>query len=291
MTIKHLVLGAGGPTLGLYAYGILNRLSCKDRFDTNEVETIYGCSAGSILGALLCLGYDWTDMTDYIVGRPWDKTVDLDPGSLFSLARDKGILDRAFFEDIFSTLLLAKDLDVAITLKGLHDVSGIDLHIYTVKLNNFEYIDMSHTTHPDVELIDAVYMSSAIPFVFKPAKHGGSHYIDAGVMKSFPLESFTASNPDVPTSEVLGITLSHIDDAIEHDEMTLVEYATFIYKNHMLLVDPPGRDCSHVIEVPLCFAETSNFVSIFQSPAMRAEIINAKAPAIADKFIDGLTDE
>ena len=291
MTIRHLVLGAGGPILGLYAYGILSRLSHRDLFDTTRVETIHGCSAGSILGALLCLRYEWEDLTEYIVRRPWDKIVDLDPEKLFSLGRDKGILDRAFFEEIFSTLLLAKDLSVAITLKELYDVSGIDLHIYTVRLSGFEYTDMSHATHPDVELIDAVYMSSAIPFVFKPAKHDGSHYIDGGVIRSFPLETFLASNPDVPTSEVLGIALDHTEDAVEHDDMTLVEYATFIYKNHMRLVDPPSRDRSYVIEVPLCFADISDFVSIFQDPEMRAEVISVKAPALADKFADGRADD
>jgi len=290
MNIEHLVLSGGGPIFGLYMFGVLNRLNSDNKFDIDKVKTIHGCSAGSILGALLCLKYDWLDLTNYIIGRPWDKIVELNPEDLFNLSKEKGILDRKFFEEIFNTLLLAKDLHIDITLKELYEYSNIDLHIYTAKINNFEYVDISYESHPEMKIIDAVYMSSAIPFIFKPVKYEDSYYIDGGVIKNFPFDNFMKANADTPRENILGILINYIDDDIKYENMSLMDYASFIYRNQMLLVEPQNYKAKHIIKISLHSSEVADFLTIFRNSSMRDEIINVKSIELANHFINELVE-
>ena len=289
MDIEHLVISGGGPVFGLYVYGILNQLCSDDKINIDKIKSIYGCSAGSILGALLCLKFDWKDLTDYIVRKPWDKIVNIEPEDIFSVSNDKGILDRKFFEEIFSTLLLAKDLDVNITLKQLYEYSNIDLHIYTSKINTFEYIDISHSTYPDMSIIDAVNMSSAIPFIFKPVKYDDSYFIDGCVIKNFPFDEFIENNMEVPEEKILAISLELIQDVVDCSEMSLMNYASFIYRNQMILLDKQKHIAKFNITVPLSSSDMLDFIQIFKNSAMREDIINEKSIKIAHEQINKFT--
>ena len=68
--IKHLVISGGGPTM-IQTLGSIQHLEENKFIDFNNIETIYGTSAGAIIGVLICLKYDWTTLYDYIIKRPW----------------------------------------------------------------------------------------------------------------------------------------------------------------------------------------------------------------------------
>ena len=79
----------------------------------------------------------------------------------------------------------------------------------TVNLNKFEPIDLSYKTHPNIRIIDAVYMSSSIPGVFSPICEDidGEKmcYVDGGVLDNFPINKCIENGND--PDEILGITL------------------------------------------------------------------------------------
>ena len=58
MTIKHLVISGGGP-LGLRYLGALKKLEQEEFWNLDNIESIYGTSVGAIIGAFICLKYDW----------------------------------------------------------------------------------------------------------------------------------------------------------------------------------------------------------------------------------------
>ena len=70
MTIKHLVISGGGP-LGLRYLGALEKLEKEGFWNFDNIESIYGTSIGSIIGAFICLKYDWATLNTYIIDRPW----------------------------------------------------------------------------------------------------------------------------------------------------------------------------------------------------------------------------
>ena len=53
MTIKHLVISGGGPIM-IQILGAIQHLEKNEIFDTKNIETIYGTSAGAIVGVLIC---------------------------------------------------------------------------------------------------------------------------------------------------------------------------------------------------------------------------------------------
>ena len=142
MTIKHLVL-AGGGAAGFSVYGALKYLNQKSFFSLNNINSIYASSAGSIIGGLIILAKDWKLLDDYILKRPWNKLININPTALLNLWQQKGIFDKNMITEILKPFLKINDLNETITLKELYNKTKIDFYIYTTNLNSniFEIVD------------------------------------------------------------------------------------------------------------------------------------------------------
>ena len=69
--VKHLVLSGGGQTIFNYL-GIFQELFDEKHIEIDSIKSIFGTSSGSIIGAILCLKYEWNDIVDYIIRCPWE---------------------------------------------------------------------------------------------------------------------------------------------------------------------------------------------------------------------------
>lgn len=196
MPIKHLVLSGGGPTALKYV-GTLMQLEQDGIWNSNNLESIYGTSAGGMLGVVLCCKHDWNTITDYFVKRPWGDAYQIKPEDIFNMYHKKGIINQTFIDIMFNPLFGAKNIPMDITMKGLYELSGIDLHLFTLELNAFEMCDISHKTHPDIPVLTAVHMTSAIPVLFSPVCLGGKCYVDGGIMNNYPLNYCLKDHPEV----------------------------------------------------------------------------------------------
>jgi NTE family protein len=236
MTIKHLVISGGGP-LGLRYLGALEKLEQEEFWKFDEIESIYGTSIGSIIGAFICLKYDWETLNKYIIERPWHDAFKVNAKQLFDSYYNKGLFDKKITEIIFKPLLVAKDLELNITLKEFYEYSKIDLHIFTFELNKFETVELSHTTHPEMGLLQALTMSSALPGIFMPTIVDNCCYIDGGVMCNYPLNQCLRDHTN--TDEILGIKSSYnkeIDSFANVNvtsESSLLEYVICLTVNSM----------------------------------------------------------
>lgn len=202
MPIKHLVIAGGGP-MGLCFLGALQHLNETHFWDINNIESIYATSIGTIIGAFICLKYDWETLNKYIIERPWHEAFKLTGKQIFEAYNKKGLFDKKLAEIIFSPLLKAKDLELNITLKEFYDYSKIDFHLYTFELNNFQTLDLSHETHPDLPLMQALTMSCGLPGLFMPVFMDNGCYIDGGLMWNYPINYCLNNHPN--QEEILGI--------------------------------------------------------------------------------------
>ena len=100
MPIQHLVLSGGGPTAIKYL-GTLKQLEMDGIWNSLNLKSIYGTSAGGILGVMLCCKHDWITLTDYIIKRPWENAFKISPDEVFNMYSKKGIVDIRFFEIFF----------------------------------------------------------------------------------------------------------------------------------------------------------------------------------------------
>ena len=236
MTIKHLVISGGGP-LGFRYLGSLEKLEQEGFWNINNIESIYGTSIGSIIGAFICLKYDWETLNKYIIERPWHDAFKVNPKQIFDSYYNKGLFDKKLAEIIFKPLLEAKDLSLNITLKDFYEYSNIDLHIFTFELHKFETIELSHTTNPDLSLLQALTMSSSLPGIFMPTIIENCCYIDGGVMCNYPLNQCLRDHTN--KNEILGIK-SSFNNKTENfanvevtTESSLLEYVICMSINSM----------------------------------------------------------
>ena len=232
MTIKHLVISGGGP-LGLRYLGALEKLEKENFWKVDNIESIYGTSVGSMIGAFICLKYDWETLNKYIIERPWNDAFKINATQIFDSYYKKGLYDTKLIEIIFKPLLQAKNIEINVTLKEFYEFSKIDFHIFTFELNKFETIELSHITHPNLSLLQALTMSSAFPGIFMPTIIDKKCYIDGGVMCNYPINQCLRDNTN--KDEILGITISHEKDNNTEitEELSLLEYVMCFTNNAM----------------------------------------------------------
>jgi len=223
MTIKHLVIPGGGPT-GLKALGALQYLEENGFWNISDIETIYATSAGSIISVLLCLKFDWETINDYIIKRPWNEAFNLGVEQIFEAYSKKGLFDKNIAEIFYKPFFNARDISLGITLKEFYELSNIEIHLFSLDINNFNLEDLSHITHPDMPLLTAVQMSSAIPILISPVCVDDKCYVDGGIVCNYPINQciLRAGNVD----EIFGLRNKYInnDDNIVKEKSTILEY-------------------------------------------------------------------
>ena len=237
MTIKNLVFSGGGPSM-IQTIGAIQCIEEHKFIDITNIETIYGTSAGAIVGTLLCLKFEWETINDYIIKRPWHEVFPINVQNIFDAYTKKGIFDIKTIDKCFKPLLAAKDLFMEITMKELYEYSQIELHFFTFEINNFKLEDISYLTNPDLKLLTALQMTCGIPILVTPVCFDGKCYIDGGIMCNYPLKYCLESGKK--EEETLGFK-NQYDDTTNHvnSESTLLDFIMcFVFKViHSLSID------------------------------------------------------
>ena len=177
--IKHIVISGGGH-YGLTMYGILKESHKKEFWKYENIETLYGTSIGSVLCLLITLQYEWETLDKYFIDRPWNKVFDFDFHTIIEAFENQGIFNQNTMNQLIEPLFLGKDIPLDITLKEYYERTNIDFHITTSEVVSFNLNVLSHKTHPEWKLLDAIYASCTIPIIFKPIITDESCYIDGG---------------------------------------------------------------------------------------------------------------
>ena len=274
MTIKHLVISGGGP-LGLRYLGALQKLEKENFWKVDNIESIYGTSVGSMIGAFICLKYDWETLNKYIIERPWNDAFKINATQIFDSYYKKGLYDTKLIEIIFKPLLQAKNIEINVTLKEFYEFSKIDFHIFTFELNKFETIELSHITHPNLSLLQALTMSSAFPGIFMPTIIDKKCYIDGGVMCNYPINQCLRDNTN--KDEILGITISHEKDNNTEitEELSLLEYVMCFTNNAMNFIRSTVKleNINNTIECNVT-ENICNFLDFIQQAVTNQELRN-----------------
>ena len=222
--IKHIVINGGGPT-GIMCYGALKCLFENKFIQLENIQSVYGTSAGAIIAAIILLKYDWTTLDDYILKRPWNKVFKLEPDHFFEMYTSKGLFQFDLVKEFLKPLLTAKDLTEEVTLKEFYEFNGIDFHCFTVEMNSFQKIDLSHTSHPDLPLLKALNMSSAVPILFKPIIDEDKCHVDGSLLDNYPINECISGQKCQP-DEILGIKNKWASDeeTMINNDMNILQY-------------------------------------------------------------------
>ena len=278
MTIKTLVL-SGGAYKGFYTIGALKHLTDVNFYNIDNIERIYGTSVGSMLGALLCLKLKWDDMIEYAINKPWHKCFKFSVETLLETISKKGFIQRRFVEDIFVNLLKNAGLNTSSTLLDLYNHSNIELNIFSVNMTKFELERFTYKTKPDMKIIDAVYKSCSMPFVFQPQYNEKDCYVDGGVINPYPmnicLEDLKKINPEFDKKEILGFKI--VDDSLEPANEGSSIFQFGFYMIYRLIKENYNYICNEEIDyelmIPSSILSMNDAQNIVMSKEERRKLI------------------
>lgn len=208
-TIKHLVITSGG-TAGFTMYVILREANKHGLWDIKNIESIYGTSAGAIVAICIALKYEWEELDNYFLNRPWEHVYKIGIDNIMGCFDSKGIFGKKIFEEMLYPLLKGKDLEPSITLRELYEYSNIDIHFFTTEVHSCKSVDISYKTHPDWKLVDAMYCSACVPVVFMPFLKDDNCYSDGAITNCYPIYECLESGAN--PNEIFGIKSSEDKD-------------------------------------------------------------------------------
>ena len=232
MTIKHLVLSGGGPIM-IQLLAAIQHLETNNFIDLKNIESIYGTSAGAIVGVLICLKhtYDWETINDYIIKRPWRDVFKIKVEKILETYSKKGIFDLKTIEKCFKPLFDAKDISLDITLEDFYKYSNIELHFFTFEVNEFKVEDISYLTHPTLQLLTAIQMTCCLPILLTPVTIDDKFFIDGGIVCNYPLKYCIDAGKN--SDEILGFKNKYDNERKSHinSESTLLDFLMcFLFK-------------------------------------------------------------
>jgi predicted acylesterase/phospholipase RssA len=229
MTIKHLVVSGGGPIM-IQILSAIQELEYNKFLNLNDIESIYGTSAGAIIAVILSLKFDWETINDYIIKRPWHDVFPIKVQNILDAYTKKGIFDIKTIEKCFKPLFDVKDVPIDINLEDFYKLTNVDIHMFTFEINEYKTQEISYKTHPTLSLLTAIQMSCALPVLVTPVCIDNKCFIDGGIGCNYPLNYCINSVKETDT--ILGFKNNYNDDeSAINDKSTLLDYLlNFIFK-------------------------------------------------------------
>jgi len=197
--IKNIVVGSGAGDLFVFA-GALDKLIKTDYIKLENIENIYGTSAGAMLLVAIAAKTDWKEFIEYIKNKPWGKYWgDTTTRGLLNIYNNKGVFTIDVMEDALIPILKSVGLKSTVTFKQLYEHSKIKFNIYSFNLNTFTSECFNYENTPDLEVIKGVYMSASLPVLFSPLYYKDSYYVDGGIHIDCPIDECLKNNNDDET--------------------------------------------------------------------------------------------
>lgn len=186
--IECLVLPSAGYRL-ISLVGSIKYLQEVKYYERKNIKDIYGVSAGSWLGTIICLTENWDDLVDYVINRPYNKIYQFKVDDYINMIENKGIINIDMIRNFVKPIFDSNDIDIdTITLKEFYDITNINMNIYAVNTTNYISVNFNHKSEPDMRLLEALYMSATVPLVFTPLFYKNTCYVDGGLHIDYPLE-------------------------------------------------------------------------------------------------------
>ena len=214
--MKHLAIGPG--VLGYFALiGVLKNMADTARLD--NLEEISGSSAGALVAFMYIASRgNFERLLDVSLNIPINKLAKPD---LKTLIKSYGLVPVERVKGIFSNTLkklIPKKEDV--TFEELYHYFPIKLHVAAFCLDLSRTIYFSVDTHPKMSVLDALYASIAVPFLFEALVYQDWRYIDGAFMEATPCAPFL-NKEDVLAVHLIYKNLNDFNDLRGYVSMIL----------------------------------------------------------------------
>lgn len=207
---------SSGSSRGVYQLGAVHAAEISGKL--NKLKYFAGTSVGSIIALLLAIGWKPLELFSYICIHDFTNVYSLQFDIPTSITK-WGAIDMSPLRDYVSKLIIQKAGGIP-TFKSLAN-EGKYFIATAYKLKSKEpNIYFTAETHPDMSVLDAVLLSSTIPFVFQAQNYDGDYYIDGGCFDLCPsefLRNYITSHKEQGT--ILSLTLDLRKSSEEEPEV------------------------------------------------------------------------
>lgn len=283
MDIKHIVLSSAAHN-GINMVGILYQSEYRKLIQRDKIQTVYGTSAGAIVLALWLTRIDKEPLYEFIIGCPWGKTYKPSSNIINGLLNEKGFLSIEHLTNILSPVFKSQEININITLMEFYKYTNIEFHIFSTNSNNFQHVDMSHKTYPDLKLFDAIYMSSSIPIVFKPLFFNDCYMVDGGITMGYPITPCIENG--AKEDNILGVNVFRPEMPHLKKDCDFIKYVAHLINigsQQLLKTNQPKITNQIIINASLI---TDDIDIIFNNREKRRELIISGEENV-DSFLKG----
>jgi NTE family protein len=181
---SNLVLSGGGIQ-GLVHIGALRAM--QELGALRHIKSFAGTSVGGLIATLCVVGYSAAEMYEFIKLFDMGGVKDISVLNLQNYGLDSG----RKLEYVVRRMIRTKLRTSRVTMGQLYGMTGLELILTTVCVNTMEVCYISHLTHPDLLVYQAVMMTVAIPFYYCPVMLDGLYYIDGGCFDNYPMRVYS----------------------------------------------------------------------------------------------------
>lgn len=259
---------SGGAVPALSFFGCLQYLEHVGLLPA--IDTFVGSSAGSIVAFMTVLGYSPREACTFFmtVGVQTHTVTELDvfdamfgPRTfLDTLGFDDGARWQSFLGDALEAKRGCRD----ISFGDLAKATGKVLVVCVTNLTKVRREYLSVDTTPDMSVLLAVRMSTAVPILYVPIVHAGSIYVDGSLLDNCPVASAASCRGGPPTTLALYLR-TEAPTASLHDQDVLpgpLEYARLLLAAVVTHAQSNNGNTSQVeahitrVEVPVPASDT-----------------------------------
>jgi predicted acylesterase/phospholipase RssA len=172
---------SGGHIKGIYMLGALHYLQLMGYLE--NIDTFCGTSVGSIISYFLILGYTPANVLIYLSCNK----IDHETINILGLIKNFGLYKFEIIEMHLKKLTMDK-LNYIPTLKQLYDITKKKLICITYNQTTQKTLYISHESHPNLDVLMALKMSSNMPLVFEQCIYNGEKYCDGGITDNFAVK-------------------------------------------------------------------------------------------------------
>lgn len=181
--LKYACLFGGGAIRGAAHVGVVKALEELNIY----YDTIGGSSVGSIVAALLGVGYTAEELREVFLQANFElfRDIQFNLGEKFAISKGEIFLEwvRELIEKKYYGENYAKGNNPPVKFTDIEK----NLVIITTDLTNFCCREFSKKCTPDFEIATAVRISSCMPGLMKPYEYNNSLLVDGDLQKSWPM--------------------------------------------------------------------------------------------------------
>lgn len=203
--VRELFIAGGGGAGRSLPGAIIE--ACKFGLDLDKVEVVCATSVGTIMGLGIVLGIPAHKMSQVLDELPTDQFQDWSIATIMDFFQNWGVCEGKSMPSSFRAVIKKySGLDDP-TFEELFHKTKKEFRVIVANVSKKKMEILSHKTHPQMKVAEAVGLSCSVPFLFPPKWFPNEQgeleaFTDGGIIKNYPWG--VGSDPNRPLEEQLG---------------------------------------------------------------------------------------